>query len=78
MEKDICPCSTLNWDCWIKVDHNAEPLIPPELWFSSECVECGKKNFAPHAELDEGTIPKDILERGRAWYESNQPLKEKV
>ena len=71
-----CPCSNkLNWECWIKVDHSDKPGIPSGLWFSSECVSCGKKTFTPHSDLDESTIPKDILERGLAWY-SRQSLKE--
>lgn len=64
MDKDVCECVELIWECWIKEYDSDIPSVAPSLWFSTECASCGAKTFKPHAELDESAIPENILERG--------------
>lgn len=73
MDEKTCKCLEVKWECWIKEYDSNQPDIAPSLWFSTECVLCGATNFTPHAEIDESTIPKEILERGlkglKRWWE---------
>lgn len=64
MDKKNCRCTEVKWECWIKEYDSDQIDFTPALWFSTECVLCGATDFKPHGELDESTIPKDILERG--------------
>ena len=64
MEEKSCKCAEVKWECWIKEYDSDRPDFAPALWFSTECAACGAADFKPHSEIDESTIPKEILERG--------------
>ncbi len=64
MEEKSCKCLEVKWECWIKEYDSDRPDFAPALWFSTECAACGATDFKPHSEIDESTIPKEILERG--------------
>lgn len=64
MDKNTCKCVEFKWECWIKEYDSNQPDIVPSLWFSTECVSCGKTDFIQHGEVDESLVPEHILERG--------------
>lgn len=67
MDSKTCQCIELKWECWIKEYDSNNPDLVPGLWFSIECASCGEMKFFPHAEVDESSVPKEILARGMAW-----------
>lgn len=67
MKKKCCESEALTWECWIKEYDSDDPDFAPGLWFSMECAGCGAMDFIPHAELDEGAVPAEVLARGLKW-----------